>query len=811
MPTSCIVRGCRAVYVRGNNKIRFHRLPKDQELRRKWMEICDIKDCYSRADSIGYVCSRHFENSAFERNIKYELLGLPVPPNNIKFKHGAVPTLHLPNSDDRSEKVDLMDLNIKEEDIEIKEEDVEMKEDTPKTEESRMTARRGEKRALSRSCSPESAPKTKVKDEPELYENVAVIDWEPSSRSREPDHSPMRPMRPQEHDHTPPTAPALKSLAEVKSQKRAKGPITDTGGTPIIKLQSQSVMSEDGSMWHRDPNPNLAKKSASQQLPAGQLASSIDGRRRPEELFEVFIPDTELADINYHTCKKIDSLRPKFRQQDSLTIEPVTVMELKALLGILIASGIKGDNHAETAQMWSPFEGCPLYRSTMTNARFCFLLSALRFDNSDTRSQRLLEDKLAPIRSLWDACVASCWSCYVPGPHFTIGEQFLPFRGNCSFSTNITNKPAEYGLKIMMLCDSETNFMCNAMPYLGKGTVTLPKDIKIYGEYYMTELTQRFLRRGRTVTADNHFSTLSGALRLRDRGLEFVGTIKPEPCLPKAVLDEKLKDGETVAAFNYNKKVTLVCHRTNETEKVQLLSTIHHNPTVVEEVKTDVQMFYNATKGGVDMFDQLCTKTSCSRMTNRWSLCFFFGIINLAYTNAYILHQVQNRGRKTMTRREFGMKLAEELCKPWALKRLQTATLPCELRYLIGSVYGMNGMISDHSPKEPAPGLQYHSPEEPAPGPQYHSPEEPAPGLQYHSPEEPAPGPQYHSPEEPAPGLQNHSPKEPAPGLQEGSKKCMRCYLCPSSSIVMSRVTCATCQRYTCPRHCRITCATCAS
>lgn len=85
-------------------------------------------------------------------------------------------------TDDRSEKVDWKDLNIKEEDIEIKEEDVEMKEDTPQTEESRMTARRGEKRALSRSCSPESAPKTKVqwpevKNEPEQYENVVVIDW----------------------------------------------------------------------------------------------------------------------------------------------------------------------------------------------------------------------------------------------------------------------------------------------------------------------------------------------------------------------------------------------------------------------------------------------------------------------------------------------------------------------------------------------------------------------------------------------------------------------------------------------------------
>lgn len=79
-------------------------------------------------------------------------------------------------------------------------------------------------------------------------------------------------------------------------------------------------------------------------------------------------------------------------------------MELRALLGILIVFGIKEDNHVETAQMWSLFDGCPLYRSTMSNRRFCFFKRALHFDDSNTREQRLLMDKLAPIREVWDTC-----------------------------------------------------------------------------------------------------------------------------------------------------------------------------------------------------------------------------------------------------------------------------------------------------------------------------------------------------------------------------------------------------------------------
>ncbi|KAL1505181.1 hypothetical protein ABEB36_004803 [Hypothenemus hampei] len=42
------------------------------------------------------ICSGHFKNSSYERNLKYELLGKPVPKNCRKLKLNAVPTLNLP-------------------------------------------------------------------------------------------------------------------------------------------------------------------------------------------------------------------------------------------------------------------------------------------------------------------------------------------------------------------------------------------------------------------------------------------------------------------------------------------------------------------------------------------------------------------------------------------------------------------------------------------------------------------------------------------------------------------------------------------
>ncbi|KAG0713797.1 hypothetical protein GWK47_015388 [Chionoecetes opilio] len=57
---------------------------------------------------------------------------------------------------DKSEAGNMADFDIKEEDIEIKEEAVEVKQENPETEESGSTARRGEKRVLSPSHSPET-------------------------------------------------------------------------------------------------------------------------------------------------------------------------------------------------------------------------------------------------------------------------------------------------------------------------------------------------------------------------------------------------------------------------------------------------------------------------------------------------------------------------------------------------------------------------------------------------------------------------------------------------------------------------------
>ena len=155
-----------------------------------------------------------------------------------------------------------------------------------------------------------------------------------------------------------------------------------------------------------------------------------------------------------------------------------------------------------------------------------------------------------------------------------------------------------------MLCDAESHYMCNAIPYLGKGTVS-NKDISL-GEYFTTELAKPFRAAGRVITTDNWFTSLPLAKSLQKYGMHLVGTMRPKPYMPLELLNVPLQLGESTAVYNYEDKVTLVCQRVKSTKRIQILSTIHHKPTKVERNKTHVHMFYNATKGGVDTFDQMC-------------------------------------------------------------------------------------------------------------------------------------------------------------------------------------------------------------
>lgn len=188
---------------------------------------------------------------------------------------------------------------------------------------------------------------------------------------------------------------------------------------------------------------------------------------KPSDFMDLFLADSMLNNITHYTNKKIDIEAPRFRKQKATT-KQVTVKKLRVYLGILIQAGALKNGKLSIDEMFSQQYGCPMNRDAMSKERFAFLTRCLRFDDLTTRKERKQQDVLAPIRELWEQFLQQCRQNYVPGEEITADEQLLAFRGRCPFRMYIKNKPAKYGIKIIMCCDAKTYYMANAKVDLGK-------------------------------------------------------------------------------------------------------------------------------------------------------------------------------------------------------------------------------------------------------------------------------------------------------------------------------------------------------
>lgn len=75
-------------------------------------------------------------------------------------------------------------------------------------------------------------------------------------------------------------------------------------------------------------------------------------------------------------------------------------------------------------------------------------------------------------------------------------------------------------------------------------------------------------------------------------------------------------------------------------------------------------------------------------MPNRWPMAMFYGMMNMAFINAYIIYcdNVLSKKEKPLGRRNFMKKLSNSLMTPWMETRPQMLTLPTNIKEKIGDI-----------------------------------------------------------------------------------------------------------------------------
>ena len=121
--------------------------------------------------------------------------------------------------------------------------------------------------------------------------------------------------------------------------------------------------------------------------------------------------------------------------------------------------------------------GLSFFSSTLSWDEFVEILTFIRFDKKDDKSQRLKNDKFALISSVWDKFIENSQNRYKPGANITIDELLFSTKARCRFTQYLPNKPDKFGVKFWLASDVQIKYVVNGFPYLGKSEKGLPETV----------------------------------------------------------------------------------------------------------------------------------------------------------------------------------------------------------------------------------------------------------------------------------------------------------------------------------------------
>ncbi|KAJ8882052.1 hypothetical protein PR048_018540 [Dryococelus australis] len=165
--------------------------------------------------------------------------------------------------------------------------------------------------------------------------------------------------------------------------------------------------------------------------------------------------------------------------------------------------------------------------------RFGGIMKFLRFDLKDQISTMLVKGKSALVSEVWDSFIENCFLCYVPGANITVAEQPFPTKARCKFTQYMANKSDKFGIQFRLAADDD-----NRPP-----NQSLPEDV-------MKRMAPYF-GKGRAVTTDNFFTSVSLAEKLKMQSTSLVGTVnRARREIPQSVKTIKSPLSDTVVTKN---------------------------------------------------------------------------------------------------------------------------------------------------------------------------------------------------------------------------------------------------------------------
>ena len=160
------------------------------------------------------------------------------------------------------------------------------------------------------------------------------------------------------------------------------------------------------------------------------------------------------------------------------------------------------------------------------------------------------------------------------------------------------------------------------------------------------------------------FYSINLADKLKAKKTTLLGTVrKQRKEIPKVETMMKSKPLYSTVVYQSPFNATLTIYKAKKAKLVYLLSSTHKTVCINETYKKKLPetiKYYNLSKVGVDVLDQMARYHTCKSATRRWPVAVFFNIIDCACINAFIIYRELIGHR--LTRRQFLLQLINEMC-----------------------------------------------------------------------------------------------------------------------------------------------------
>ena len=217
-----------------------------------------------------------------------------------------------------------------------------------------------------------------------------------------------------------------------------------------------------------------------------------------------------------------------------------------------------------------------------------------------------------------------------PSENLSLDETLYPMRHQTAFRQYNPNKPHKYGLLVKSLNDARVPFTYKAVPYSGKpengdGPYYI-ENTEQYVKYLVNETEKDISLHGRNISTDRLYTSIPLANWLLDRHITTVGTLNTNRIgIPDELKNTKDRNEFSVTChLDESKKIYLTTYsvrtKSNGKKSVMVLSTMRplQGVTIDDGKKKPVIIkFYDSTKGGTDIVDQINDFHTCRTQTYR--------------------------------------------------------------------------------------------------------------------------------------------------------------------------------------------------